>query len=146
MSKSASQLFQAEERQLIVEAIQRAESHTSGEVRVFIEDRCPSDVMERAKRLFFELDMHKTAQHNGTLVYLAVRDHKFALLGDQGIDAKVPDNFWDTTRDLMRSQFSQGHFLTGLVVAIDSIGLKLQEFFPKLEEDVNELPDEVIVR
>lgn len=146
MSKSASQLFQAEERQLIVEAIQRAEGHTSGEVRVFIEDRCPAEVMERAKRLFFELDMHKTANANGTLVYLAVRDHKFAILGDSGIDKAVPYDFWDATRDVMREQFSQGNYLTGLVVAIDSIGLKLQEFFPRMDDDVNELPDEVIVR
>ncbi|MDX2061955.1 MAG: TPM domain-containing protein [Bacteroidia bacterium] len=146
MSKSASQLFQAEERQLIVEAIQRAEGHTTGEVRVFIEDRCSGDVLERAKRLFFELDMHKTANSNGTLVYLAVKDHKFAVLGDRGIDNVVPPGFWDTTRDVMRDQFSQGNFLTGLVVAIDSIGLKLQEFFPKTDDDVNELPDEVIIR
>jgi uncharacterized membrane protein len=146
MTKTASQLFQTEERQLIVEAIQRAESQTSGEVRVFIEDRCTTEVMDRAKRLFFELDMHKTAAANGTLVYLAVRDHKFAILGDHGIDKAVPTDFWDDTRDVMRDQFSQGNFLTGLVVAIDTIGLKLQEFFPRADDDVNELPDEVIIR
>jgi uncharacterized membrane protein len=146
MSKSASQLFQTEERQLIVEAIQRAESHTSGEVRVFIEDRCQVEVLDRAKRLFFELDMHKTQSGNGTLVYLAVKDHKFAVLGDRGIDQVVPSDFWDATRDIMREQFSQGNFLTGLVVAIDSIGIKLREFFPRADDDVNELPDEVIIR
>lgn len=53
--------FTAEEKQLITEAIQRAEKLTSGEVRVFVEGKCSYvDAIDRAAELFFNLQMQKT--------------------------------------------------------------------------------------
>ncbi len=51
------------------------------------------DVLDRAAWLFKKLGMHKTAERNGVLFYLAVKDRKFAIIGDAGINAKVHAGF-----------------------------------------------------
>ena len=74
------EFFTAEEKQKVVEAIQKAEQRTSGEVRVFIESRCRYvDAIDRATELFFQLGMDKTAERNGTIVYVAVKDRQAAV-------------------------------------------------------------------
>ena len=52
-------------------------------------------MLDRAAWVFKKLGMHKTAERNGVLFYLAVDDRKFAIIGDAGINAKVPAGFWD---------------------------------------------------
>lgn len=142
MPKAKDFFTQTEKNQIIV-AIKAAELNTSGEVRVHIEERCKDDVMVRAKEVFEKLGMTATDQRNGVLFYLAVKDHKFAILGDRGINEKVPPGFWDTVRDLMRDHFKQGRFVVGLCEGIEQAGHELKEFFPYQEDDVNELDDDI---
>ncbi len=80
-------LTEAEKLQ-IESAIKAAEKATSGEVRVHIENKCSqANVLDRAAEVFATLKMHKTALRNGVLFYVAVKDKKFAILGDIGINA-----------------------------------------------------------
>jgi len=62
--------------------------------------------MEVARNSFQELGMRKTKLHNGVLFFLAVADRKFVILGDDGINEKVPENFWSDVRDHMSTSFS----------------------------------------
>lgn len=140
----AQLLFSDEQKAQIVEAIQGAERDTSGEIRVHIERTCPQpDVVERAKEVFGLLGMHRTEQHNGVLFYLAVDDHKFAVLGDAGIHAVVPPHFWESTRDRLRTHFREGRFTEGLCEGIALAGQQLKAFFPYQSTDANELSDDV---
>ena len=59
--------------------------------------------------------MDKTAQRNGVLIYLAHADHKFAIIGDTGINRVVPDNFWETTKVAMNAHFATGNLADGIV-------------------------------
>lgn len=136
--------FTEEEQQYIIEAIQEAERQTSGEVKVHIEKNCPTpDVMERAKEVFLFLNLHQTSERNGVLFYLAYEDHKFAVLGDKGINEKVPTGFWDSTKDLLRSHFKAGEFKEGFRHGILEAGLQLKTHFPYRSGDINELPDDI---
>src|SRR6056297_1287975 len=110
----AEQLFTKEQKNEIVNAVKEAELNTSGEIRVHIEKKCPEDVLDRAAFLFEKLKMHKTELRNGVLFYLSVKDHKFAILGDAGINAKVPEGFWDNIKETMLEHFKNGEFTTGL--------------------------------
>jgi uncharacterized membrane protein len=75
---------------------------------------------------------------------LAVEDHKFAILGDAGINAMVPANFWESTKDLMADFFRQGKFSEGLIEGIHHAGEQLKAHFPfDSQNDQNELSDEV---
>ncbi|MBK1440547.1 TPM domain-containing protein [Parapedobacter sp. ISTM3] len=135
--------FTAEQQEKIVHAIQLAESRTSGEIRLAVEPHCPTDPLERATVYFQRLGMNQTAQHNGVLLYIATEDHQFAIIGDRGINAKVPANFWEETKELMVQHFKRGDLVQGLIEGIVHAGEQLQHFFPRLDDDVNELPNDI---
>lgn len=135
--------FKAEEEQLIISAIRRAEANTTGEIRVHLEKSPKASAIKEAKRIFRKLGMHKTEARNAVLIILLPEKKSFAIIGDQAIDAIVPDDFWAKERDLMQSYFRKGQFCAGLVAAIDEIGDKLKTFFPVADKNDNELPDQI---
>ncbi len=140
---TASNYFTKEQQKQIVDAIKEAELNTSGEIRVHIESKCNEDVLDHTAWLFSYLKMDKTEQRNGVLVYLAVESKKFAIIGDRGINAVVPADFWDTTKDVMKMHFAEGRFTEGIAGAVLLAGVHLKKFFPYQSDDVNELSDEI---
>src|ERR1043166_6123709 len=115
----ARTFFTTEQQQEIRRAIVRAELNTSGEIRVHIDDKCPEDVLDRAASTFQKLKMTRTELRNGVLFYLAVVDRKFAILGDKGINEKVPADFWDSIKEEMQVHFRKEKFTEGLCRGID---------------------------
>ena len=142
MTKSKEFLTPLQEQE-VIEAIKLAEKNTSGEVRVHIEKSTEKPPMERALEVFHFLKMDTTKLKNGVLFYIAIESKKFAILGDKGINDKVPDNFWDEEKQLLLSLFSKGEFSQGLIQTIIKVGEKLNEFFPYQSDDTNELSDEI---
>jgi uncharacterized membrane protein len=140
---SVQDFFREEEKKQITTAIGKAELNTSGEIRLHVERKCPEDVLDRAAYWFGQLAMHKTEMRNGVLFYLAVDDHKFAILGDAGINAKVPKDFWEVIKAHMFSKFKEGRFADGLSEGIMMAGEQLKAHFPYQKDDVNELSDEI---
>ena len=140
---NARQILNNEEDQRVVEAIRQAELNTSGEIKVHIENHCRGNVEERSLFIFNRLKMNETQQRNGVLIYLAVRDHKFAILGDEGINKVVEDGFWNDVKDLMQAYFKEGRFAEGLEQGIVRCGEKLKAYFPYQTDDINEIPDEI---
>ena len=139
----ASSFFTREQRAKILASVKQAEEETSGEIRVHIETSCHGDVLDRAAWIFGKLAMHKTAERNGVLFYLAVNDRKYAIIGDIGINAKVPPGFWDSVSDLLQKRFKEGKFTEGLSEGILMAGEHLKTHFPHRADDVNELNDEI---
>ena len=139
----AKDLFTEADQQQIREAIQEAELNTSGEVKVHIEGKCKEDTMDRAAFIFEQLQLHRTQLRNGVLFYLAVSDRKFAILGDVGINQKVPEGFWDNISALMMNHFKKGDFVKGLVEGVKEAGEQLKTHFPYQEDDKNELSDDI---
>ena len=135
--------FTQEEKESIKKSIAEAELNTSGEIRVHIEGLCANDVLDRATYVFEKLAMHKTEQRNGVLFYLAVKNKKFAILGDAGINKVTPDNFWENIKDTMSDYFKEGKFAEGLITGIKMAGEQLKSHFPYMKDDINELPDEI---
>ena len=103
-----------QEQANVLAAISDAESQTSGEIRLHMESRCKGDVLDRAAVVFETLAMHKTALRNGVLFYLATEDRKFAILGDGGINAVVPEGFWDEVKDTVIVGLAAGNPAEGL--------------------------------
>ena len=143
MRMKSDTFFTEEEKKTILEAIKEAELNTSGEIRVHIEGNCKEDVLDRAAYIFEKLKMHKTEKRNGVLFYLSVNDHKFAILGDAGINAATPDTFWDEIKEAVISEFKAENYVNGLKKGILMAGEALKEKFPYQTDDVNELSDEI---
>lgn len=133
----------AADEQAIVAAIQQAEKNTSGEIRVHIENTSGKPPLERAQEVFQFLKMHETAARNGVLFYIGVKDRSFAILGDDGIDKVVENDFWDCTKDVVITHFKDGRFVQGLTEGILRAGERLKTYFPYTDDDKNELPDTI---
>ncbi len=135
--------FTKAERAAIENAIGRAEQKTNGEIQVHIENHCKKDVLDRAAEVFATLKMHKTSERNGVLFYLALQDHKFAILGDSGINKVVPDNFWEEAKTLTLKWCKAGDIAKGLQEGILLAGKQLSAHFPKSDDNTNELSNDI---
>ncbi|MGI8893193.1 MAG: TPM domain-containing protein [Bacteroidia bacterium] len=143
MITRAEKIFTPEIRKQVKDAIRKAEDITSGEIRVYVEDRCLEDVLDHSAFIFSQMKMHKTKLRNGVLFYLAIEDHKLAVLGDAGINSKVEEGFWRTVQERMVKKFTENEFSAGLVEGIKIVSEVLAKFFPPGVKDINELPDDI---
>jgi uncharacterized membrane protein len=143
MGKTAKDFFSIPEQEDIKQAVMNAELDTSGEIRIHIESTCSGDVLDRAAFIFKQIGMHKTDLRNGVLIYLAVKNRRFAIIGDSGIHKVVPENFWDDIKANMLDKFREDRFSDGLIEAITAVGIHLKKHFPHRQNDVNELPDDI---
>ncbi len=141
-----SPLTPAEDAALVA-AIGEAERQTSGEIRVHLEDTCPTpEPLDRAAQVFAELNMHKTAARNGVLFYLAWESRQFAVVGDAAINAAVPDDFWETTKETVLEHFRGEKYVAGLERGIRMVGEQLKRYFPyDAATDENELDDAISI-
>ena len=137
----------------VTRAIKTAESRTSAEIRVHLERRVPRrlllgrapDVMTRARQVFRRLGMHKTAERHGVLIYLALEDRRFAVVGDDGIHGRVGDPHWHRVRDLMVDKLRANAPREAIERGVEELGRALAEHYPRRPDDTNELSDEVSV-
>lgn len=136
-------IFTEDEQLRIRTAIADAERLTSGQIRVCVEKTCSETVLDRAAKYFYELGMHKTKLRNGVLIYVAVVDRKFAIIGDAGINKTVPANFWDDAKEDMLAHFKKGDLVEGIVTGLEIAGEHLQKYFPHQKGGDNELPDDI---
>lgn len=144
--KKPEVFFTPLEQQKIVGSIQTAEKRTSGEVRVYVERRCRFvNPLDRAMEIFYGLKMEVTAQRNGVLVYIALKDRQLAIFADEGIYAKVGKEFWHNEVRTMLAHFNKKNYADGISQVILDIGEILSTHFPYIDKgDKNELPDEIV--
>jgi uncharacterized membrane protein len=129
----------------IVAAIADAEKRTSGEIRVHVQPKAAGEIRTIAEKTFERLGMTKTALRNGVLLFIASEEKKFVILGDRGIDEKVPAGFWDEIAAKLTIRFQAGELTEGIVDAIHSAGEQLLEYFPRATDDVDELSNDISV-
>ncbi len=139
-------LLSVSQEELVVNAIRAAEKNTSGEVRVYIESHCRFvDPVDRAIEVFFGLKMNDTDDHNGVLIYVALKDRQLAIYGDEGIHARVGKEFWQNAVKQMLRLFNKEDAVSGICETIRNIGITLEKEFPyEPNDDKNELPDAIV--
>jgi uncharacterized membrane protein len=141
---SAKDFFREDERNAIVDAIRKVEMNTSGEIRVHIEDLCKEDVFEKAVKIFHTLNMEKTPFRNAVLIYVAVKDRKFAVIGDEAIHNKVEAAYWEKISQHLLENFRSGNYANGIIHTVETIGETLVSYFPDIDAlDKNNLPDDI---
>lgn len=136
-------VFSYEQQEQLIQAIRNAEMNTSGEIRIHLEETCGEDPYKSAVKVFEKLKMHKTAQRNGVLFYLSISDQKLSIIGDKGINEKVPVGFWDDIFQQMVKHFQQEQIIEGLITGVSMAGEQLAMYFPFENNDKNELSDEL---
>ncbi len=135
------------DQQKITSAIGAAEKETTGEIRVFIENKCPEkEPLVRAKQVFAQLDMHKTEARNAIIIYVALQDRKFALFGDKAIyELAGGPVFWEAAADELKGHLKRNELADGIANCIKKLGAALAQQFPASKEaNKNELPDDIV--
>ncbi|MDX2172028.1 MAG: TPM domain-containing protein [Bacteroidota bacterium] len=134
--------FSEQEEQVIIKSITEAETKTSGEIKVHVDSFCFGNAFEKAKKVFLKLNMQNTKYRNGVLIYIATSSKKIAIIGDEGINSKVPTNFWDEIINDLGSNFrtQKANVLSKNII---KCGEQLSTFFPLEDGDTNELSNSI---
>jgi len=127
----------------LVEAIQSAEEHSTGEIRVHIDSNTKGDQAKAAVKVFEELCMNKTAHRNAVLFHVNFEQKYLTIIGDTGIHEQVHQSYWDHLHDEITSEFAKGNYYKALRSAILETGVELKKYFPVTGENHNELSNEI---
>lgn len=130
--------------------IKEMEKITSGEIRVAIKDSVSvfkknKSIDKLAEGEFFKLEMDKTRDKTGILIYILLSKRAFYIIADSGIDSKVEQTTWGAIRDDIQNQFKLGHYVEGILSGLEEIGAVLSKHFPIKIDDANELSNKVII-
>jgi len=128
---------------LLVDAIQSAEDHSTGEIRVHIDSNTENKNADRAYDVFKELCMNKTAELNAVLFHVNFEQKYLTIIGDRGIHERVHQSYWDALHDEITAGFAQKKFFEPLRDAILKTGFELKKHFPVTGENTNELSNEI---
>lgn len=130
----------------IESAIQGSESTHMGELRFAVEAGLDwPDVMrgktahERALEVFSQLRIWDTEHNSGVLVYLLLADHKVEIIADRGIHRRVGDAGWQAICREMEAEFRAGRFEQGVLLGLQRISALLQQHFPAVLNNPDEL-------
>lgn len=127
----------------LVEAIQSAEEHSTGEIRVHIDSNTEDHNAQTAFEVFKELCMNKTADRNAVLFHVNFERKYLTIIGDIGIHDKVQQSYWDHLHDYISGEFAKGNYYKALKSGILETGLELKKHFPVKGENPNQLPNEI---
>jgi len=137
-------LIKSIDTERIEKAIREAEKQTSGEIRVSIALFFWGKIRPAAEKAFSRLGMTNTRDRNGILFFIVPSRRRFVVLGDEGIHAKVGQEFWERIAAAMSEQFRKGEFTEGLIKGIQEAGERLAAHFPYSQvKDISELSDKI---
>lgn len=125
-------------------AIHEAEQKTSGEIRVMVSHKRAPDPVAAAQQAFLRLGMKQTKHRHAVLIFVAPRSRTFAVIGDEAVHAQCGDDFWRELADTMTGYFKRGDYTDGLVHGISRAGQLLATHFPRVPDDPNERPDDIV--
>jgi len=106
--------------------------------------RLSEAVRERAVRAFYEKGLYRTRHETGILIFISVFERKVWILGDRGINARIPAASWQQLVQLLTKGIKDGRSCEALCTVISRCGEELALHFPKERNDSNELRDEII--
>ncbi len=144
--------FPPTELQKIEAAIKQSEAKHSGEIRFAIESSLPfkalwhdETISERGLEVFSMLRVWDTEDNNGVLIYLSLADHKIEIIADRAINRVVPNEEWQQICRRMEVELQAGNYGASVVTAINEISQHLEKYFPRKDNDKNELSDKAVV-
>lgn len=105
-------------------------------------DRQQERVHQRAMIAFLNEKVFATEERVGVLIFVSRLERSVLVLGDEGINARVKQENWQSVVSDVVTGIKSGDVATGLVNAIGQCkGLLLQNGFVRKSTDYNELDD-----
>ncbi len=101
-------------------------------------------VQERAVRAFYEKGLYRTRNETGILLFISIFERKVWILGDRGINARIPPETWQQLVQILTEGIKAGCACEALCKVIGLCGEELSLHFPRIGDDINELQDEIL--
>jgi len=115
--------------------------------RLFVREARASEVAHEQSLLEFQrAGMARTAGRTGVLLFVSLFEHRVVVLGDAAIHAHVGEAHWTATAQAVLQAAARGDLAAGLCAGVQACGDVLATHFPRAADDVNELPDHLVVR
>ncbi|AOG03940.1 TPM domain-containing protein [Bosea sp. RAC05] len=108
----------------------------------FVKRRRAHDV---ALREFTARGLSRTRQRTGVLLYVAIQERYAEIIADSGIDGRVEQAVWDGIVESVVLAGREDRLREGIVTAVRAIGAVLANHAPRSPDDVDELPNNVVI-
>ncbi len=103
-------------------------------------------IFTKAKDVFLNMELFKTSDRTGILIYISLLEHKVIVLGDKGINAVIDPEEWDTMVNNVVKGIKEKNPFKGIMNAInDCERVLLKHGFVVKPNDINELPNHLII-
>jgi putative membrane protein len=102
------------------------------------------EVGEAAVSAFFKEGLYKTRQENGILLFISVLEKKVWILGDRGINERIPQAEWQDIINELSEGIRDNQQCEAICKAITRVGNVLCQHFPIQEDDQDELHNIII--
>jgi putative membrane protein len=102
-------------------------------------------VRRRAIALFRAAAERRTAGRTGVLIYLSLAEHRAEIVADEAVTRVTTPECWGDAMAELVGEIAEGRPGSGLAMAVEEVGEVLARHFPKTSEDVNEIPDKLIL-
>jgi len=140
-------ILSKEDLEKISSKIKTAEENTSAEIVVSIKNNIPfifnNNINKFALSLFKFYKIYKTENKTGILILFVIKNKQFYILGDEGIYKKVDQKVWDDLSVSISKEINEKNLLEGVIKSIELTSALVDYHFPKSENDVNEISNEV---
>ncbi len=105
--------------------------------------RMEAAVARRAKEVFFDRGIARTAGRDGVLIFASLLERRVVVLADEAVRAKVPPAAWDAAVAAMTALAAEGRVADGLCAAVGKTAAALSAAgFAGKPASGNELGDE----
>jgi putative membrane protein len=98
-----------------------------------------------AEAAFHRYGLHKAAEDNGVLIFVALEERQVVVLAGAGIHAKVGNEAWQRVRDRLLERASQGDLAGGFEAAIAEACVVLQAHHPGVRTAPSQVDDRLRV-
>jgi putative membrane protein len=106
--------------------------------------RLDEAVRARAVRAFYEKGLYRTRHETGILLFISIFERKVWILGDRGINARIPAESWQQLVQIVTAGIRDGRSCEALCDVIARCGEQLALHFPRQRDDRNELQDTIL--
>ena len=103
------------------------------------------EVVARARGVFYSQGVHRTAGQTGVLIYVSLYERMAAVLADQLVLDKIGQTTLDELRDTLIVALRAGDVTSAFCQTIQAAGQRLAPVLPRQADDVNELPDALVL-
>lgn len=102
-------------------------------------------VRRRALRAFYEKELYRTRDETGVLFFISLFERRVWILADKGIYQQLSQQDLQHYAAGIARGIKEKDAATRLIQQIEAIGIVLARHFPIKPDDINEIPDNVII-